>query len=96
MYKIKPTRRAKKDAEKIEQSKLKPQVDEIMATVKENPYKPTQGFEKLTQDLKGAYSRCINKQYRFVYTIEPNYEGLRNEMDELYKGVIKVVSMWTH
>ena len=59
MYKIMPTKRAKKDAVKIARNKLKPKVDEIIATVKENPYKPTQDFEKLTQDFNGAYSRRI-------------------------------------
>ena len=91
-----PTKRAKKDAVKIARSKLKLKVDEIIRTVKENPYEPTQEFEKLTQDFVGAYSRRINKQHRFIYTIEPNSEGLQNDDGEIYKGIVKIVSMWTH
>ena len=96
MYKLMPTKRAKKDAVKIARSNLKPKVDEIIVTVKENPYEPTQEFEKLTRDFVGAYSRRINKQHRFVYTIEANSKGLRNNEGELYKGIVKVISMWTH
>jgi len=96
MYKVIALRQAKKDAVKIKRSGLKPQVDEIIKTVKENPYKPTQNFEKMKGGFRDSYSRRINRQHRFVYTIEPNDENLCDKEGAIYKGIVKIVTMWTH
>ena len=50
----------------------------------------------LKHDLKGACSRRINRQHRFVYEVLPNSEELKDPDGELYEGIIKVISMWTH
>ncbi|HAQ8981538.1 TPA: Txe/YoeB family addiction module toxin, partial [Enterococcus faecium] len=38
---------AKADLKKIKQSNLKPQFEKVIQTLKEDPYLPTQSFEKL-------------------------------------------------
>lgn len=96
MYDIRLTRQAAKDSVNIERMGLKPQTAEIIVTVRENPYEESQRFEKLKGDLKGLYSRRINRQHRFVYEILPNEEGLKDADGVLYEGIVKVVSMWTH
>ena len=96
MYDIRFTKQAQKDTEKIERAGLKSKVVEIIRTVRENPYEETQGFEKLKGDLKGAYSRRINRQHRFVYEIKPNKENIKNTSGEQYKGIVIIISMWTH
>lgn len=96
MYDIKVTKQAEKDAVKVEHSGLKPKVKEIIDTVKKDPFEESQGFEHLTRDLKGSCSRRINRQHRFVYEVLPNTEGLKDENDVLYEGIVKVSSMWTH
>ena len=96
MYDIQFTKQAQKDAVKVERSGLKPKAAKIIQTVRNNPYEESQEFELLKHDLKGAFSRRINRQHRFVYEILPNTEGLKNAGGELYKGIIKVISMWTH
>jgi len=96
MYDVQFTKQAKKDGAKIRQAGLKPKADEIIDTVEKDPYEPSQSFEELKGDLKGAYSRRLNKQHRFVYQVLPNTDGLKDLGGELYEGIIKVLSMWTH
>jgi Txe/YoeB family toxin of toxin-antitoxin system len=96
MYKIQLTKQAQKDAVNIERAGLKPKAVEIIKTVCTNPYEKSQYFEVLKHDLKGACSRHITRQHRFVYEVLPNTENLKDENGELYKGIIKVISMWTH
>ena len=84
MYDIWLTRQAQKDAVKVERAGLKPKVSEIIKTVRDNPYEESQEFEKLKGDLKGAFSRRINRQHRFVYEVLPSDK------------IVKIISMWTH
>lgn len=96
MYDVRLTKQAQKDAEKVERAGLKPKAIEIIKTVRDNPYEDSQDFEKLKGDLKGSYSRRINRQHRFVYEVLPNDENAKDANGKLYKGIIKVISMWTH
>ena len=84
MYNIHLTKQAQKDAEKVERAGLKQKAVEIIQTIRKNPYEESQGFEKLKGDLKGAFSRRINRQHRFVYEIDAK------------ENIVKVLSMWTH
>jgi len=56
----------------------------LLDIVRINPFEEYPPYEKLIGDLKGAYSRRINHQHRFVY--------------QVYKEghIVKVISMWTH
>ena len=84
-YKIVISKEAEKDKEKIkQQSALKRNADYIIKILKENPFKNPPQYEKLIGDLKGLYSRRINKQHRLVYKI---FEK---------EKTIKIISMWTH
>ena len=96
MYDVRLTRQSQKDAVKVERVGLKSNAAEIIRVVRNNPYEESQGFEKLRGGLKGAYSRRITRQHRFVYEILPNDENAKDANDEPYKGIIKVISMWTH
>jgi Txe/YoeB family toxin of toxin-antitoxin system len=96
MYDIQLTRQAEKDATLIASGGLKEKVAVIIRTVRNNPYEESQGFELLKHDLKGACSRRINRQHRFVYEVLPNTEDLKDDKGEPYEGIVKVVSMWTH
>jgi Txe/YoeB family toxin of toxin-antitoxin system len=58
--------------------------DEIVQTLKENPFAPTQSFEKLQLKSSGLYSRRINQQHRVVYKV-----------DEVARRV-EIYSTWTH
>ena len=75
---------AKKDLEKIKQSHLKDNFNEIVKALKENPFAPTQSFEKLEPKSAGLYSRRINQQHRVVYKV-----------DEVARRV-EIYSTWTH
>jgi len=96
MYKLRWSKQAKRDAETCERAGFKAQLDEILDTVEQSPYEPTQQFERLVGNLKGVYSRRINYYNRLIYTTHPNEEGLRDENGELYEGIVLVHRSWGH
>ena len=81
---------------KIEDAGLSAKVKGFVRIVKKNPYQNPPPYEKLTGDLDGYYSRRINRQHRFVYEILPNTERLKDGNGNLYKGIVKIIRMWTH
>ncbi|OOE99287.1 toxin of toxin-antitoxin system [Salinivibrio sp. MA351] len=83
-WKLVYTKQAQKDAKKLASSGLKPKAQELLALIKDDPYRKPPPFEKLVGDLTGAYSRRINIQHRLVYQI------LEDEQ------VVKVLRLWSH
>ena len=84
MYKIIFSKNAEKHKSLLKQSKLEKKVRALLEVVANDPFQNPPAYEKLIGDLKGAYSRRINIQHRFVYMV-----------DEEKKEVF-VLSMWTH
>lgn len=78
------TKTAQKDAKKIANSGLKEKTEQLLAILRENPLRNPPPFEKLVGDLKGAYLRRINIQYRLVYQIFSEQK------------IVKVIRLWTH
>ena len=84
-YKVFNSKIAEKDKENIKKiPALKDNVDKLVEILKENPFKNPPRYEKLTGNLKGLYSRRINKQHRLVYKV---FEQ---------EKTVKIVSMWSH
>lgn len=75
---------AKADLKKIKQSNLTIQFEKVIQTLKENPYLPTQSFEKLRPTHEGLYSRRLNRLHRVVYKV--------NEDEK----IVEIYSCWTH
>ncbi|HAC65821.1 MAG TPA: Txe/YoeB family addiction module toxin [Cyanothece sp. UBA12306] len=84
MWSISLTKRALKDAKKINRSGLKNKVENLIEIIQTNPYQNPPPYEKLTGDFAGMYSRRINIQHRLVYELD----------DE--KKRIKILMMWSH
>ena len=78
------TKQARKDAKKIAPSNLRPDAEELLEIIRDNPFQMPPPYEKLVGDLSGAYSRRINIQHRLVYQV----------IAEL--RTVKVIRMWTH
>jgi len=78
------TKQAQKDAKKLSKSGLRPQAEELLRILSQNPFTQPPAFEKLVGDLEGAYSRRINVQHRLVYQV------LKEER------IVKIMRMWTH
>ena len=93
-YKLEFSRQSKKDSLLLEQSGLDGKAKKLLGIIKNNPFEPP--FEKLVRDLKGCFSRRINKQHRIVYEILPNDENLKDEKGLTYHGIVHVLRMWTH
>jgi toxin YoeB len=83
-WKVVFTKQAQKDARKLADAGLRPKAEELLAILREDPWRSPPPFEKLLGDLAGAYSRRINIQHRLVYQIL--------ETDR----IVKVLRMWTH
>lgn len=77
-------RQAVKDAKRIATAGLRPQVEELIEVLSQDPFQNPPPFEKLVGDLEGAYSRRINIQHRLVY------EVFKKER------TVRVLRMWTH
>jgi len=78
------TKQAKKNAERLSNSGLKPQAERLLDLFREDPYRTPPPYERLVGDLAGACSRRINIQHRIVYQI----------LDDM--KTVKVIRMWTH
>ncbi|MEZ4528303.1 MAG: Txe/YoeB family addiction module toxin [Desulfobacterales bacterium] len=83
-WKVILSRSAVKDAKKLKQAGLKPQAEKLLNILKENPFQNYPGYEKLTGNLSGFYSRGINIRHRLVCST-----------DEENK-IVQVLRMWSH
>lgn len=84
MYKVRIKNSAKSDLKKVKHSNLKKNFDEVIKQLQADPYKPNQGFEKLTPPLARKYSRRMNVQHRVVYTVDDQQK------------VVSIYSVWSH
>ena len=84
MFKIFFSKKAEKHKALLKQAGLEKKARALLEVVMQNPFQNPPAYEKLIGDFKGAYSRRINQQHRFVYMV-----------DELNQEVF-VLSMWTH
>lgn len=90
------TKQALRDRDDLIKSELGDKTRELVAVVKENPFKTPPRFEKLVGDLAGVYSRRINIQHRLVYQVLRNEDGRLAPDGKLYEGFIKILRMYEH
>lgn len=83
-YKILLSKVAIKDRDKLYNSGLGSKCDDILDKMSDNPFYYPPSYEKLVGDLKGYYSRRINRQHRIIYSVLDN------------KKEIHIIRMWTH
>lgn len=93
MYKVYYTKQALKDMEKLKIANISQKAKALVELIRENPYQNPPKYEKLVGKLDGILSRRINIQHRLVYQV---YEEAFTENDVNYKGMIKIIRMWTH
>lgn len=84
MYKIVYTKTALKDINNLKSTHLDNKAKTLIALIKADPFKTPPRYEKLLGDLKGLYSRRINRQHRLIYEV----------FEE--EKIIKILSLWTH
>ena len=84
MYRVKLTKQAMKDREKLMHSGLSKKGKSLIDVLKANPFQNPPPYEKLVGDLNGFYSRRINAQHRIVYRVESDEE------------IVVIHRMWTH
>lgn len=83
-WKLLFSKQSLKDAKNLQSANLWKNVEKLLSILRENPFQNPPPYEKLTGDLKGAYSRRINIQHRLLYQVVKDQETVR------------VLRMWTH
>ncbi len=96
MFRVDISNRAEKDMDTCISAGYGRKLAKIMNTVEEDPYKPSQGFERLREDLKALCSRRIDRNNRFVYSVLPNNEKAKDEFGNQYDGIVRVHEAWGH
>ena len=84
MYQIMYTKEAIRCIPYLKSSKLDAKAKRLIEILRNNPYQSPPPYEKLTGDLKSAYSRRINLQHRLVYQV----------FEE--EKTVKIISLWSH
>jgi Txe/YoeB family toxin of toxin-antitoxin system len=96
MFKLLYTAQARKDYQKAQNTPLRAKIEELFSLLKTNPLQNPPSFERLTGDLRGALSRRIKQRHRLVYEILSNDAGFKDPSGEAYKGIVKIIRLWTH
>ena len=92
MWLVAFTKQAAKDAKKLKATGLEGKAKRLVEVVRADPFGTPPSYEGLVGSLEGLYSRRINIQHRFVYSVE----AAPIERDGVsYEGVVEVVRMWT-
>lgn len=84
MYQIYLSKQAIKDKLLLKQANLHLKAKSLLDLIAITPFKNPPAYEKLVGDLKGCYSRRINRQHRLIYDVDTD------------KNIIRVFRMWTH
>ena len=93
MWRVIFTKQAAKDAKNLKAAGLAGKAKSLVEVMRVDPFGTPPAYEGLVGSLAGLYSRRINIQHRFVYSVDAtpvDYEGVS------YEGTVKVVRMWTH
>lgn len=84
MYDVRLTKKQIKLIKNLKSNHLVDKIKDLLYILKENPYQNPPPYEKLTNNLKGKYSRRINIKHRLVYEVL--------EEDK----IVNILSIWTH
>ena len=84
MYDVRLTKNQIKLIKSLKNNNLVDKIKDLLYILRENPYKNPPPYEKLTNNLKGKYSRRINIKHRLVYEV----------LEE--NKIVNILSMWTH
>jgi len=96
MYNVVISNRAEKDMDTCTRAGYGRALAKIMLTLEKDPYEKSQGFERLTGNLKGLCSRQINHKHRVLYTVLQNTDGAVDKDGNLYDGIVLVHEAWGH
>ena len=80
------SRQATKDAALLfaDGRSLAKKVSDLLDILERNPFQNPPPYEKLGGDLKGSYSRRINKQHRLLYDVDKKAK------------IVFITRMWSH
>ncbi len=96
MYFVELSSQARKDKKLLKGAGLEKKAKILLDIIALNPFQSPPPFERLSKELRGNFSRRLNKQHRLVYDIIENSENLLSPDGTPYEGIVRVKRMWTH
>lgn len=93
MYKVVLDKQAIKDNDKVMRSNYSKKVMSLLDLIEEDPFATPPAYKPLSFNLRGYYSRRVNRQHRIVYSVEM---GKIVEGGKIYEGLVRVHRLWTH
>jgi Txe/YoeB family toxin of toxin-antitoxin system len=84
LWRVQIKNSAKGDLRRLKASRLQARFLAIVDTLKADPFRPTDKFEKLRPHSQGFYSRRLNHQHRVVYRVDTEAR------------IVTIYSAWTH
>lgn len=84
MWTVYYTKQARKDAKKLNRSRLRGTAEDLIKLLEKDPYASPPHYKELSGKLAGAFSRHINIQHRLVYQVFDSEKQ------------VKILRMWTH
>ena len=84
MWEVILSKKAQEDLKKLKSIGLFEKTKELVAILRENPFRNPPPYEKLVGNLQGFYSRRINIKHRLVYRVVKE------------SNTIEVLRMWSH
>jgi toxin YoeB len=84
-WSVRFTRQAQKDARRLAAASpaLRDRAEQLLELLADDPFRQPPPYEALVGDLRGAFSRRLNIQHRFVVQVL------------LEERVVKVLRLWT-
>jgi Txe/YoeB family toxin of toxin-antitoxin system len=76
MYEICYTRHTIKDIKRLKRLHLDFKAKHLIEMLRKDPYTTPPPYETLVGDLKGAYSRRINRQHCLVYRVDESHNAV--------------------
>ena len=84
MYDVRLTKKQIKLIKSLKSNNLVDKIKGLLYILGENPYQNPPPYEKLTNNLKGKYSRRINIKHRLVYEV----------LEE--NKIVNILNIWTY
>ena len=88
-YEVLLSKKAKEDREELTKQGYGEKTEELIEILKNDPFQNPPNYKRLTGEMKGLFSRRINREHRLVYEIVP-------AEDEKFKGTVNIIRMKTH
>jgi len=83
------TRKAEEDLKELTRQGHRERIKALVEILENDPFQSPPRYKCLTGEMKGMFSRRINKEHRLVYEVMPSEDGIS-------EGIVKVHRLRSH